>query len=348
MKKIIAAAISFMTILASTTPVFSADYTDVKQGNWAFEAVNAMSDRAVVVGYPDGSFKPNKTVTYGEFIKMALIADTGADAGNSGTGHWALNYYNKALELKYFTAGAIGKAQLGDSIPRGDMALIISSVLGELKIENYDEIQEGIKDVTYQTKNEYDITKAYASGVLTGYTDRTFRPDKTLSRAEAAMVIYRLADESKRELPGASANESKSTGGAITSEPTVTYPTSELLDLSKLTPDKTRAVSVHFTDEYELYTDASVWDMKMFRGWDGEGCAFDHTLRGHIYLIKDGEIADYCMTTPKYDNEGNYLYYQRSISHYDISKADYILCVPSDAKSEVSDHIKAVVNPFKQ
>jgi hypothetical protein len=49
-----------------------------------------------------------------------------------------------------------------------------------------------------------------------------------------------------------------------------------------------------------------------------------------------------------FDAEGNYLYFQRSRAEYDISIADYIICVPSDAKSEVNDHIKAVVNPFKK
>ncbi len=339
MKKIFAFAITFMMILTSTSTASGADYTDVKQGNWAFNAVNAMSEKAIVKGYPDGSFKPGNTVTYGEFIKMALVAGTGQDAGNAASGHWSTNYYNKALELKYFTEADISKSQLGDRIARGDMALIISSILGDLKIENYDEIQKGITDVTYETRHEYDITKSYAAGILTGYTDSTFRPDKTLSRAESATVIYRLVDESKREIPGV--NEEKTTNSAIT------YPTSGLLDMSELTPDKTIAVSVHFTDTYELYTDASVWDMKLYKAWDGSLGAFDHTLRGHIYLIKDGEIFEYCDTTPKYDSNGNYLGFQRTAFHFDISKADYILAVPTAAETD-NRIIKAVVNPFKQ
>lgn len=202
MKKVAAFAISLIMVLASAASVYGAEYTDVKSGNWAYEAVNAMSERAIIKGYPDGSFLPNNTVTYGEFIKMALIAGTGQDAGNAASGHWALNYYNKALELKYFTEFDIDKSQLGDKIPRADMALIISSILGDVSIDNYDEIQKGIEDISYQTPHEYDITKAYAMGILTGYTDKTFKPEKTLSRAESATVIYRLADESKRVAPG--------------------------------------------------------------------------------------------------------------------------------------------------
>lgn len=341
MRKIIAAAISCMIIMSGAATVYGTEYTDVTANHWAHEAVEAMSDRSIIKGYPNGSFLPDNTITYGEFIKMALIAGTGSDVGNAKSGHWASNYYEIALGLNYFTVSDISRAWLGSQIPRGDMALIISSILGDKNIENYDEIQQGIKDVTYQTEHEYDITKSYAAGILTGYTDNTFRPDKTLSRAESATVIHRLVDESKRELPVVETEE--------TTKSAITYPTSGLLDMSKLTPDKTIAVSVHFTDEYELYTDASEFDIKMFREYNGESCAFDHTLRGFIYLVKDFEVVEYCSTGPMYDNDGiNYLGYQRSRAEFDISKADYIICVPSDAKSEENDLIKVVVNPFKQ
>jgi hypothetical protein len=136
------------------------------------------------------------------------------------------------------------------------------------------------------------------------------------------------------------------TTGAIASGSVGVFPTSGLLDMSKLTPDKTIAVSVHFTDTYELYTDASVWGMKMYRAWDGSLGAFDHRLRGHMYLVKDGEILEYCDTTPKYDSNGDYLGYQRTAFHCDISKADYILAVPTAAETD-DRIIKAVINPFE-
>ncbi|HWQ79621.1 MAG TPA: S-layer homology domain-containing protein [Anaerovoracaceae bacterium] len=220
MNKMIALIISCMIVITGADAVYGAEYADVATSNWAHEAVNAMSNQSIIVGYPDGSFRPDSTVTYGEFIKMALIAATGEDVGNSPTDHWALNYYNKALELGHFTEYDIDRSYLGSKIPRAHMALIISSILGDVKIDGYDEIQEGITDITYQTKYEYDITKAYATGILTGYTDKTFQPDKTLSRAEAATVIYRLVDESKRVLPGDGKEEGR-TVTATTSRGTV-------------------------------------------------------------------------------------------------------------------------------
>ncbi|MBR0599201.1 S-layer homology domain-containing protein [Sinanaerobacter chloroacetimidivorans] len=341
----------FTSIAAS-----GADYPDVKSSNWAYEAVSAMSEKAIIQGYLNGSFQPGKTVTYGEFIKMALIAGTGQDVGNAAPGseHWAMNYYNKALELKYFTSHDIDKSQLKYEITRGDMALIISSILGDVKIENYDEIQKGIKDITYQTKHEYDITKAYATGILTGYTDKTFRPEKTLTRAESATVIYRLVDESKRVLPGGEKEEVTTTAVVTigkTADLIKNYKTFYAEADAKAIAegwDYLPSDGVRFTEEYELYTDASVWDIKMNRLFNGESCSFVHTLRGHIYLVKDGLIVNSCNTSPRFDGDGNYLNYQGSRAEYDISKVDYIIAVPTSAKSDKDEIIKVVANPFKK
>ena len=114
-------------IVTAMTTSYGADYSDISRSNWSYEAVNAMSEKGVIKGYPNGSFLPAGTVTYGEFIKMAVIAGAGQDVGNaSKPDHWALNYYNRALELNYFTEHEIDKTQLNSKITRGDMALIIS------------------------------------------------------------------------------------------------------------------------------------------------------------------------------------------------------------------------------
>jgi hypothetical protein len=75
-----------------------------------------------------------------------------------------------------------------------------------------------------ETAYEYDITKAYAEGLVTGYPDGTFGPEETLSRAEAAAVIHRLissgarlspmgAGEEAAAEPGPEAGESPQAGG---------------------------------------------------------------------------------------------------------------------------------------
>ncbi|WP_206457931.1 S-layer homology domain-containing protein [Anaerovorax sp. IOR16] len=202
MNKTIVITLAAIMIFASTA-TYAADqqYKDLKTTNWAYESVKAMSDKDIIKGYPDKSFRPQNTVTYGEFIKMMVVATKDKDyelTVAEKPHHWAYNYYQKALELKLFEEADIDKSMLNQPIPRNYMALIISNALGKTDIENYTEIEESVKDVDSKTKYDYHIIKSYATGILSGYTDRTFKPDGTLNRAESALVIYRFTEPEKR------------------------------------------------------------------------------------------------------------------------------------------------------
>ncbi|MDR3294616.1 MAG: S-layer homology domain-containing protein [Clostridiales Family XIII bacterium] len=200
--RLLVAALLIAAVTATVPPaVFGADYGDVRAGHWAYEAISAMSEDGVVAGFPDGGFKPAEQVTYGEFIKMAHLAAGGSDPGNSGDGHWAAGYYRAAVDAGYFTAYDISVRAMDYAISREYMALILSNVLGDTEIEAYDALRDGITDIDARTPHEYDIIKAYAAGLLTGYPDSSFRPAETLTRAEAVTVVYRLKNAEARLLP---------------------------------------------------------------------------------------------------------------------------------------------------
>ncbi|MDR2770476.1 MAG: S-layer homology domain-containing protein [Clostridiales Family XIII bacterium] len=189
-----------VALLAAPGPVFGADYSDVRAGNWAYEAISAMTERGIVNGFPDGSFRPADTVTYGEFIKMAYIAQGGEERAVE-SGHWALPYYDASVEKMLFSEHDIAKSRLTEFIPRAYMALVLSRILGEVEIQDYEALRDRLSDVEHGSPREYDIVKAAAYGLITGYPDRSFRPEGTLTRAEAATVIHRLIDERMRRLP---------------------------------------------------------------------------------------------------------------------------------------------------
>jgi len=196
------------TYAADAVTVTKSQFSDLKKEHWAYGPINKLAEAGIIAGFPDGRFKPEDTVTYGEYIKMAVIADSNQsikfvntdktdetnerDETSAFNGNWAVSYYETALFKNYFTKNRITKKMLNYPISRRDMALIASSVIGNITIDNYSEIQTAIKDIDSRTPDEYEITKAYATGILTGYPDGTFKPDRTLTRAEAAISIERL------------------------------------------------------------------------------------------------------------------------------------------------------------
>jgi len=326
MSRLIALIISSMIVITGASAAYGAEYADVKTSNWAYDAINTMSDKSIIIGYPDGSFRPNNTVTYGEFIKMALIAATGEDEGNAASGHWAQNYYDKALELGYFTEYDIERSMLGEKITRAHMALIISSILGDIKIKNYDEIQEGITDITYRTPYEYDITKSYATGILTGYEDKTFRPNKTLSRAEAATVIYRLVDESQRILPDS---------GTI-------RPLEEVITNYKnvFTENGIHDDLIAKAKTYEFVSNGTQYGLTIHENQGTKWIEIPQSANlelGILYSMKDGKIVEGLKIMARLNGGAAAIYY------FDITKVDYIVSLKAS-----TGHLLIISNPFKE
>lgn len=181
------------------TPVFDG-FNDLSESHWAYSNVNKMVEKNIIVGYPDGTFKPNNQVTYGEFIKMAVVGLTGevlevANAPN----HWATNYYNKAVEMGLFTTNQIPINKLGSPIIRADMSLIAANAVeGDVSSSDAAIIEGYILDIHKATNRKNAVVKAYYLGILAGYPDQTFRPDQGLTRAESAAVIDRIINPASR------------------------------------------------------------------------------------------------------------------------------------------------------
>ncbi len=191
----------FKEMTTSTTTMAANAFSDIKDSDWFYEAVNKMSQSGIVKGYPDGTFKPNDTVKYAEFVKMFIVAVTGEDIGNSQKGHWAENYYHKGIELGLFTEYDINLNDLGHEIPRKVMALMVSNNFYGTEINNYDAVETSIPDLEDGKPYQHEIIKSYGMGILTGYENGEFRPEGTLTRAESATVINRTLNENERIVP---------------------------------------------------------------------------------------------------------------------------------------------------
>jgi len=98
-KKVLALVLALVMVLGSFSFVSAADYSDV-EGTVYEEAVARLSLLEVLTGYPDGSFKPENTITRAEFAAVAVRAKGLANAAEASKGlptgftdvptsHWA-------------------------------------------------------------------------------------------------------------------------------------------------------------------------------------------------------------------------------------------------------------------
>jgi S-layer homology domain len=127
-------------VKSTQTQITQANLSDYA-GNWAEPFIKVLIDKNIIVGYPDGTFKPDQPVTRAEFA--ALL--------------------NKAFELQ-----PIRESRVFRDVPANYWAAAV-------------------------------IDKAYRSGFLAGYPNRTFTPSQNIIRIES---LVSLTNGSKLEPDG--------------------------------------------------------------------------------------------------------------------------------------------------
>ena len=210
MNKVIKTAVAAILALSVTIPAFAAPddnngntgesygrFTDIGEENfaWAKPYINEMAARGLISGYEDGTFRPDGTVTKGEFATLivnALKLDT-----TKAEGHWATEFVNaaKAANLIADEIAVATEADLDTKITREEMASMVSKAAAYKKVaitdiqpvvmSDFESIAEWAQD---------DVNNAVILGIISGFDDGTFRPKETATRAQAATMLSMLYD----------------------------------------------------------------------------------------------------------------------------------------------------------
>ena len=79
MKKMLA-VVAAASLVAVAAPAFANPFSDVPEGHWAYDAVEELSAKGIIDGYPDGTFKGTKAMTRYEIA--TVVAKAIANAGD--------------------------------------------------------------------------------------------------------------------------------------------------------------------------------------------------------------------------------------------------------------------------
>ncbi len=194
MKKLL---LSLVIILSLTISSFAlSDITD----HWAKPYIDDLIAKQAISGYPDGTFKPENTISTAEFTKI-LVSALGYNMGNAQHGHWASNYMAKAYDLDLILSREDEFEDYDAAITRGMMARMISRAMDE----RYDGIVKYIPQIKdyndMYAPNKDAVLIVYRAGIVTGYPDGTFKDQAVATRAEATTMLARLLDKDLRREP---------------------------------------------------------------------------------------------------------------------------------------------------
>ena len=68
--------IIFLVLIISVCSIayinYAKEFSDLPQTHWAYKYISELSDRGVINGYEDGSYKPSGTITRAEFLKLIV------------------------------------------------------------------------------------------------------------------------------------------------------------------------------------------------------------------------------------------------------------------------------------
>ena len=195
--------IGFLTVLLLSAAVSAAEYSDVSDTHWANEQIVYLQDE--ITGYPDGTFRPEKTVSRAEFLTLfARIAFPDEWKQAEGDEWWKAAYdVCTSHRLLDDTAGSRSEA-----MPRGEIAALLDrfcSGWGGVHERADAAIQHTINwkeqrmespewQPLFPDAAEYgnSVLISANQGLLTGYPDGSFKPGKGVTRAEAAAILARL------------------------------------------------------------------------------------------------------------------------------------------------------------
>jgi len=200
MKRIVTIIVAMLVIIFSfSASAAEINFTDVKTTDWFYKNLQELTEKNIISGYQDSTFKPDNTLKFEELIKMLVVAVEGEQVNQKEEQEWHQIYIDKASESKYITEQQ--KSLIGQNIDRQTMAEILYNVLTEKeKITAYDnaEFQYLSDRLTDIDKTDVKTLTINGIGVISGYPDGTFKPDGTLTRAEAVAVISRVINPELR------------------------------------------------------------------------------------------------------------------------------------------------------
>ena len=169
-------------------------FKDVPENHWARKKIVLLAALDLIGGYPDGTFKPNKTISRAELVSLLVKAGGYASNESAETGfkdvknnNWAAYYIKKGVDLGFASGYADGTFKPLKAVTRAEGVSIISRFAG---IEIPEELEEApFGDVPPNHWASESIAAAKNAGLLGYLKKKPFGPSKEMTRAEVAEVL---------------------------------------------------------------------------------------------------------------------------------------------------------------
>jgi S-layer homology domain len=170
-------------------------------GNWAEPFIRVLTDKGIIAGYKDGTFRPDQPVTRAEFAALIRRAFPDAPEVNSKKtfrdvppGYWAADAIARASSIGFLAGDPGGTFRPADNIKR--IESLVSLVNGTKlqpngTVANIDELFTDTPQVPVFGRNALVAAAQRCVAVSVSYPDgRNFNPTGEATRSDVAAFLH--------------------------------------------------------------------------------------------------------------------------------------------------------------
>ena len=200
-----------LAVCAMINSPANAFYTDMDETHWAYQSIKFLTEVGVVVGYPDGTYKPDIPVTRAEFASMAIKALGQENTTVAQEIHfndvspefWAYNIIQKAVYFDLIPDAKGESYRPYDSVTRAEAINIAVNALTTNQIS-----QEKAADIIAKSYEDFEqlpawflmgAAKAHVLDLVVVMPGNEGKLEATrpANRAEVAQILYKMMQEAK-------------------------------------------------------------------------------------------------------------------------------------------------------
>lgn len=172
-------------------------YSDISGVEWAREAILSLTEKGIINGVEPGRFDPDAPITRAEFAKLTACAGklelyekVFADVSRDD---WFCKYVGACSESGIMLGMEDGTMAPDRYITRQDAAVMIKRLADRMHPlpEAAYSFADGARIAGYAAEAVGCLAD---TGIMKGYEDNTFRPEGSITRAESAVILYRLLE----------------------------------------------------------------------------------------------------------------------------------------------------------
>lgn len=194
-KRILCLALAVVLILGLAAPAVAAGQTfsDVPSSYWGYADIEAAAEAGLMNGTGNGKFSPNLKVSVAQFLTLLgrlVFPDTKVAEGDT----WYGPYVIKAQGAGLLTGTQVDTGNVEAEISRYDMAVILRAAAKRLGVKEKSAQSSEVTDyLDISTRYADAVLAVYGMGLIKGDQNGNFNGSSTMTRAEVATVIMRLA-----------------------------------------------------------------------------------------------------------------------------------------------------------